>query len=158
MNEFSVYPIVPAAGKSLWFLLPVLLMLAAVAALLVFFAFSTKRTRFEVSPEGLRIRGDLYGRTISRDKLIPEEAIALDLHREIDWRPKWRTNGAALPGYQSGWFRLRNKEKALLFVTDWQHVVKVPTRDGYTVLLSVADPEAFLADAKTKWRESTSDR
>ncbi len=155
MNELSVYPIVPAAGKGLWFLLPVLLILAAVAALLIFTTFSAKRTRFEVSQKGLRIRGDLYGRTISRDKLAPEEAIALDLHREIDWRPKWRTNGTALPGYQSGWFRLRNNEKALLFLTDWHHVVKLPTRDGYTVMLSVAEPDAFIAEAKAKWGGST---
>ena len=107
MNEISIYPIVPASGKSLWFLVPVLLMLAAVAGLLIYLMFSTKQTRFEVSPQGLRIRGDIYGRLISKEHLLPEEAVALYLVKDVDWRPKWRTNGAALPGYQSGWFRVR---------------------------------------------------
>ncbi|MBP6784822.1 MAG: hypothetical protein KA152_13595 [Verrucomicrobiales bacterium] len=156
MNEISIYPIVPASGKSLWFLVPVLLMLAAVAGLLIYLMFSTKKTRFEVSPQGLRIRGDIYGRLISKEHLLPEEAVALDLVKDVDWRPKWRTNGAALPGYQSGWFRLRNKKKALLFVTDQHHVVKLPTRDGYTILLSVVDPGQFIAEAKAIWSSKKS--
>lgn len=151
MNEISIYPIVPAAGKSLWFLLPVLLLLAAVAGLLIFLTFSTKKTRFEVTPEGLRIRGDIYGRLILKEDLMTADAVAIDLQRDTEWRPKWRTNGAAIPGYQSGWFRLRNKEKALLFVTDWHRVVKLPTRKGYTLLLSVADPGQFIAETRDVW-------
>ena len=156
MTEISIYPIVPASGKSLWFLVPVLLMLAAIAGLLIYLMFSTKNTRFEVSPEGLRIRGDMYGRTIPKKSLLPDESVALDLVKDADWRPKWRTNGAALPGYQSGWFRLRNKEKALLFVTDQHQVVKLPTRDGYTILLSVVDPGQFIAEAKAIWSSKKS--
>jgi hypothetical protein len=41
--------------------------------------------------------------------------------------------------------RLRNGEKALLYLTDRSRAVYVPTHDGYSVLLSPADPDAFLA-------------
>jgi hypothetical protein len=50
-----------------------------------------------------------------------------------------------LPGYSAGWFRLRNGEKALAFVTDRQRVLYFPTWKGYSILLSVAEPDAMLA-------------
>jgi Bacterial PH domain len=56
-----------------------------------------------------------------------------------------RRVGTAMPGYLSGWFRLRDGEKALLYLTDRTRAVYVPTRSGYSVLLSVTEPERFLA-------------
>ena len=46
---------------------------------------------------------------------------------------------------RAGWFRLRDGERALLYVTDPARVVYLPTADGYSVMLSVADPAAFIA-------------
>ena len=53
-----------------------------------------------------------------------------------------------MPGYRSGWFRLRDGEKALLYVTDPTRVVYVPTTEGYSVLLSVAEPDVFLSSLR----------
>ena len=69
---------------------------------------------------------------------------------EPDYQPKWRTNGAGLPGYAAGWFKLRNKEKALVFLTDRSRVVYIPTNKDYSVLLSVREAEEF-ADAIQQW-------
>ena len=52
--------------------------------------------------------------------------------------------GTGLPGYLAGWFKLQNGEKALLYVTYTSSVVRIPTRNGYQVLLSVQDPHRFL--------------
>jgi hypothetical protein len=52
--------------------------------------------------------------------------------------------GTALPGYRSGWFRLANGGKGLLYVTDPAKVVRVPTTEGYTVLLSVEEADQFV--------------
>ena len=52
--------------------------------------------------------------------------------------------GTAMRGYRSGWFRLRNGDRALLYLTDQTRAVYVPTTEGYSVLLSPADPDAFL--------------
>jgi hypothetical protein len=60
------------------------------------------------------------------------------------YQPKWRTNGTAIPGYRAGWFKLRNGEKALMFVTETTDVVYLPTREGYSVLMSVTNPDEFL--------------
>ena len=64
----------------------------------------------------------------------------------LGWlQPKWRRIGTALPGYQAGWFRLRNGEKALLYLTDRTRAVYIPTTAGYSLLLSPADPDAYLS-------------
>jgi len=68
----------------------------------------------------------------------------MDLTERPQYRPVLRTNGAGLPGYGSGWFRLANGDRALIFVTDKRRVVSLPTRGGYSVLLSLAEPAKFL--------------
>jgi hypothetical protein len=125
-----------------WFAAAVL---GGVMVLLASFVYASRWVTCEVSPEGLAIRGDLYGRRLSREMLVTGEARVVDLTESPGYRPVWRTNGAGLPGYGSGWFRLGNGEKALIFVTDRRRVVYLPIRAGYAVLLSVLEPERFLA-------------
>ena len=59
--------------------------------------------------------------------------------------PQRRTMGTGLPGYQAGWYRLKNGERALLYLTDRSRAVYVPTTAGYSVLLSPAEPDAFMS-------------
>jgi hypothetical protein len=40
--------------------------------------------------------------------------------------------GTAVPGYRSGWFRLRNGREALVYLTDRSQAVHVPTTPGMT--------------------------
>jgi len=53
--------------------------------------------------------------------------------------------GTGLPGYASGWFRLRNGDKALVYLSDRSRVVYVPTTLGFDLLISPRDPARFLA-------------
>lgn len=138
------FPIAPATSRYLWFLVPVVLIMLGALLVLTISIRGGRASRFEVTEEGLRLRGDLYGRMIPRSQLRVEEARPVDLSREPGLRPSWRTLGTGLPGYQGGWFRLRNGEKALLYLTDRTKAVYVPTTSGYSVLLSPRDPDAFL--------------
>lgn len=138
------FPIAPATSRYLWFLVPVVLIMLGALLVLTISIRGGRASRFEVTEEGLRLRGDLYGRMIPRSQLRVEEARPVDLTREPGLRPSWRTLGTGLPGYQGGWFRLRNGEKALLYLTDRTKAVYVPTTSGYSVLLSPRDPDAFL--------------
>ncbi len=124
-----------------WIVAPTL---GVVIFLLCSFVYASRYVRFEVSPEGLAIRGDIYGRRLPAAVLKTSEARTLDLTATPNFRLVWRTNGAGLPGYGSGWFRLANGDKALVFVTDKQRVVYLPTRKGYVLLVSVEEPEKFL--------------
>ena len=141
----ETFPMIPATSKPFWILIPILVVLfAGLLVLFAYIAYSSQNVRFELSDEGLRLRGDLYGRLIPAWALISEQARKMDLTESREYQPRWRTFGTGLPGYRAGWFRLRNREKALLYVTDGSRVVYIPTRDNYSVLLSVAEPERFL--------------
>jgi hypothetical protein len=141
----STFPIAPATSRYLWFLIPILLILLAAIALLMASIRGAHASRFEIGQDGLRLRGDLYGRLVPRSQLRIREARRVNLVVETELRPGWRRLGTALPGYQAGWFRLRDGEKALLYLTDRTRAVYIPTTAGYSLLLSPADPDAFLA-------------
>lgn len=144
MNATIVFPMIPAASKSLWFFAIISLVLVAVLALMLWLAWSMQNVRFTVSNEGLRLQGDLWGRLIPLTSLKLDEAVAINLNTDKDHQPKWRTMGTGLPGYSAGWFKLRNGAKALLYVTDRTRVARIPTTEGYTVMLSVGDPAALI--------------
>jgi len=139
----QVFTIVPASNGPVWLLVGIIAMMLVLSALFVWLAFSSKHVRFEVSEDGLNIAGVMYGRHIPAASLVADGVRVLNLHRENEYRMRWRTNGAGLPGFSAGWFKLRNGEKSLCFVTDHHRVVYVPTTDGYSVLISVSEPEVF---------------
>jgi hypothetical protein len=71
-------------------------------------------------------------------------ARAANLDEAPELRPRRRTFGTGLPGYASGWFRLRNGERALVYLTDRRRVAYLPTAEGYALPLSVAEPERLI--------------
>ena len=144
MNATTVFPMIPAATRSLWFFAIISFILVGVLLLMFWLAWSMQHVRFTVSNEGLRLQGDLYGRLIPLRSLKLDAAVVTNLNTDKDHQPKWRTMGTALPGYAAGWFKLRNGEKGLLFVTDRTRVARIPTTEGYTVMLSVSDPAALI--------------
>jgi Bacterial PH domain len=148
----QIFPIIPSSSGAgtMWLVVGVVALSMAIAiAAVVYVASSSKRVRFEVDRAGLKISGDLYGRLIPASSLKLDEARAIDLTVDLDYRLKWRTNGSSFSGYRSGWFRFSNGEKALVFVTDRTHVVYVPTTENYSVMLSVADPREFIGALKS---------
>jgi hypothetical protein len=118
----DVFAISPASAKPLWFLGVICVLLAVVLFALVYTAYSSRHSRVEIAGDRIKLIGDFWGRDI----------------------PKRRTLGTGLPGYASGWFRLRSGEKALVYLTRRRDVVYVPTSDGYSLLLSVEEPEKFI--------------
>ena len=141
----QVFPIPPATGKSVWFLVGIMILLVALCALMGYVAWSTRNSRAEVTPDGLKLVGDLWGRTIPREMLLLDEARVVDLRGEPDLQPRSRTLGTGLGGFAAGWFRLQNREKALIYLTDRRRVVYLPTNQGYSILVSSFEPERLLA-------------
>lgn len=127
---------------------------AAVALVLALLAVSmrgARHGRVVLAPEGLRLRGDVYGR-----RAIPYADLAVDRARVVDMRHepplqlRLRLLGTVLPGYSAGWFRLGSGERALCALTARDRVLHLPTRRGYALLLSVADPDALLAALRAR--------
>lgn len=141
----QVFPIPPATGRgSLWFLIGMMAFMVALCALFGYLAWSTRHSRAEVTADGLRLVGDLWGRTIPHASLRTDDGRIVDLRAEPDLQPTRRTMGTALGGFFAGWFRLRSGEKALVYLTDRRRVLYLPTTEGYSVLLSSAEPERLL--------------
>jgi hypothetical protein len=143
MQEFLI---APAASRAMWFLLLVPgVVICLVAGILGSAILGARGSRFEVSPAGLRLRGDLYGRLIPMEQVRAESASRVDFTAMPELTPARRTMGTGLPGYRAGWFRLKNGERALVYLTDNTRAVYVPTTAGYSVILSPGEPDQFLA-------------
>lgn len=143
MSEF--FPMVPVTGKVWVFFGGIGLLMVGVTALILLMAWGATRAGFEISPEGLHVRGALYGRKLPHSSLLLERARHVDFRVDPDLRPRRRTNGIGLPGYLAGWIKLQSGEKALAFLSDRSRVVYIPTTEGYSMMLSVYDPEIFLS-------------
>lgn len=146
----SVYPIIPATGKTIWTLgiIALLMILVFIFTLGIFLKtlYISQYAQFEISPTGLQVKGDLTGKFFAKDKLQVDRAMIVNLRENTDLQPILRMAGTAVSGYKSGWYKLRDKEKALLYVTDDRNVVYLPTTQGYSLLLSVKNPQDFIHD------------
>jgi hypothetical protein len=142
----EVFTIAPAETRALWVigLMPIAI-LVIVIGVLGASVKGARMSRFEVSTDGLRLRGDWYGRLIPADHLLPGQARKIDFTETPELRPTRKSMGTSFWGYQAGWFRLQNGDRALLYLTDRSKAVYVPTTDGYGVLLSPSEPDKFLA-------------
>ncbi len=137
------FGIVPASNAPFIFIVAIGIFFILLIGLFAFIGYSARNAKFEVSESGLRIKGGIYGRFIPKEEIVGEGVEIINLNVSQEYKPRIRTNGIGLPGYSEGWFKLRNSEKALLFVTDRSKVVYIPTSQGYSVLLSVRDSEEF---------------
>ena len=107
----QTFPIAPVNMRAIWLLLPVVAIPLTIGVLVVIASLNGMRAaRFEVSGEGLRLKGDFYGRAISASDLRGGSARRIDLRSNSDLRPVRRTMGTGLPGYRAGWFLLGGVE------------------------------------------------
>lgn len=149
----ETFPILPAGSGSLWFLAVVAVILLVAAAFLAAVAVSTRSGRVELTDAGIAIHSAFYGRTIPWSSVFADRAMPLDLTRSPEHEPSIRTNGIGLPGYNAGWFRLRNGSNALAFITDRHSVACVPTRD-FVLLVSLGEPVSFVEAVKKRTHRS----
>lgn len=149
----DVFPIIPGGLAPILFSAVIGVIMIGVFLLIASLAWGSRFTRFEVSDAGLRIRGDLYGRTIPFDRIQLDSARVTHLAAEPSLRPGRKTNGSNMPGYWSGWFRLADGQRALVFLTDRSRIVYMRTHDDYALLMSPRDPEGLLESLRTRARQ-----
>jgi hypothetical protein len=126
-------------------------LLGGIGLLVLRMAIGLKRMWLEVLPDAVLIHAPFYGRRLPKSILKLDQAKVLTREADFHERRLGRSNGVGLPGYRVGWFRNgQSGEKALLFVTDLQKVVNVPTTEGYSLYLSADNPAELLAALKEK--------
>jgi hypothetical protein len=88
-----------------------------------------------------------YGRKIPLENIIVDNIKQIDIEENKEYGLSVRTNGISVPNFKSGWMRLKNKEKALVFITDKNNVVLIPTKE-YVLLFSMDNINEFIAKIK----------
>jgi len=144
----KIFHLVPASSISLWTFAILISFLIVMLIMFARFVYWSKYTTYEVNEQSLIINGGIWGRTLPREQLLIENATQVNLEESTEFGVRVRTSGVAIPGYKSGWFRLKNDEKALLFVTDQTRVVRIPTTEGYALMMTVDEPDEFLASLR----------
>ena len=143
----EVFPVIPASGRALWFALIPFVVALPISAYLLASALAPRNTRVVVSPAGLSIRGE-YSLHVDRTDLDLDSARPVDLTQPGPHELRVRALGTGMPGYSAGWFRTGGNAKAFVVVTDRRRVAYLPTRSGYSLLISVADPAEFIAQVR----------
>ena len=122
--------------------------LAGVALLCGAIAFvvdrAMRRHRITVDADGVEVATTFYKRRLGWSQLRLDEARVVNLDEHTHLKPTYKSNGTSVPGFRSGWFRLRNREKALVAMGGGPRVAWVPTSLGYGLLLQPRQPQALL--------------
>lgn len=140
----NVFEITPVSTKPLWYLGGVCVLLSVLVLTIAYSAYAAYNSRAYIGDDYIKLSGGFFSRTILISDIEVSKMRVIDMSTDPELSPKHRSVGIRVPGYSSGWFKLKNKEKALLFVTNENRVAYIPTKQGYSILTSVDRPQQFL--------------
>ena len=109
--------------------------------------FTTKNTSISIKDGEVVINSFLYGRKIPIENILINEIKTINLNQDEEYGISVRTNGIGLPNYKSGWMRLKNGKKALVYLTNVEKVLLMPTKD-FVILFSMEKTEEFINKIK----------
>ena len=138
----STIPMKKSGAWPLFTFLPMGILLLVLAGSFVYFVVGPKR--LTVGDRSVDVSGSFYGTSVARDQVVTDQARVVDLDHDVELRPGSRTNGVDLLGYQEGWFKLHNGEKAFV-VRSGSKAVYLPTKAGFSILFTPPDPAAVIA-------------
>jgi hypothetical protein len=103
-----------------------------------------RRQRLQLDAAALDIVTTFYHQRLPLSDLQLDAArvVAIDEHTEL--KPLLKTNGMALPGFASGWFRSRAFKKLFVATAGGERLLWLPTRRGFALLLQPRQPQALL--------------
>lgn len=122
----------------------ILVAIALLPASMGVLAWAMHRRSLQVSDAGLRLRRWPWPRIVPWAELDVTGARIVNLDEQLELRPGLKLAGARVPGFRSGWFRLRDGRRAYVVLTDWRRTVELPRKDGRAYLFSLLRPDAFL--------------
>lgn len=103
-----------------------------------------RRHRLRLGADGLEVTTTFYRRHFPLAGLDLEAARVANLDERPEFRAMLRTNGVSLPGFRSGWFRLRSGSRSLVATAGGRRLLWIPTAAGHDLLLQPGDPRALL--------------
>jgi ribose/xylose/arabinose/galactoside ABC-type transport system permease subunit len=139
--------LLPHAHGSMTDPVPVWLMTPFIATLALMVPFILLRRRHVRFDDGiLTIAATFYTKKIAVGEIDLDKARVVNLDEYVAFKPMLRLNGYSLPGFRAGHYLLRDRSRAFCLLTDFEHVLVLPQRDGNkTTLLSPSQPQALLS-------------
>lgn len=108
---------------------------------------------YKVNDAELIISGDtvtldvpFYGFSLPRREVELAKVERVDWSQTPELKPDLRANGVGMPGFQLGWFRLANEQKAFVATTSTDNLVLLPTTRNYPLILSLENPEQIVGN------------
>ena len=114
----------------------------------IIFYYRSQTSKLVLNQTELKIFSDMTNYTVQLKNLRLEQTRLLNLRLEPELQAAFRTWGTGLPKYATGYFTLVKQQQAYIFVSDDTQVVHVPAIKGEDLLLSLENPQAFIAALK----------
>lgn len=106
------------------------------------------RHRIEWQTDGFTVLTSFYKQAYLHRDLLLDAASIINLENDKEHRPILKTNGYAVPGFKSGWFRLRNKQSAFCAIGPGRKILMIPTNKGHCLMLGTLTPDKTLEQLK----------
>jgi len=107
-----------------------------------------RRHRWHVDAGGLEVATTFYRRRLRWEQLRLDAARVVDIDERTELKPMLKSNGVAMPGFHSGWFRSRGFNRLLVASAGGKRLLWVPTHEGYDLLLQPRKPAVALERMK----------
>jgi len=136
----------PLVGGSLAWTMALTLASVAALTLLLWAAlsFGLRRQSLQVDAQCITVRSSFFRTQVAIAQLQLDQARVVDLAEHTELRPLLKVRGYGLPGFRSGWYRLRDRRKAFVATADSRLLLWLPSSAGHGLLLDVRDPSALL--------------
>ena len=108
---------------------------------------AAKNTTISLTNENLVIKSSFWSKKIPLENILIDEIKPINLSENSDYQLSFRTSGVNLANVKMGWMRLKNKSKALVFITDKKNVALIPTKD-FQILFSMNNIDEFISKIK----------
>lgn len=103
-----------------------------------------RRHRLRLDAAGLEIATTFYRQKLALSELQLDAARVVSIDEHPEHKPMLKTNGMALPGFRSGWFRSRALKKLFVATAGGEQLLWLPTSRGYSLLLQPRHPRDLL--------------
>lgn len=121
-----------------------LLMLAITGLAFGVLVLLMRRHRVLVDGAGIEVATTFYRRRLAWADLRLDAARVVAIDERPELKPALKSNGFAVPGFRSGWFRSRGLRRLFVATAGGKKLLWLPTTLGYDVLLQPRQPAALL--------------
>jgi hypothetical protein len=131
-------------------ILPIIIIIITLlipTGVLVGVILTIKNINISIKDKEVIINSFIYGRKIPIENILVNEIKTINLTQNKEYNPYIRTNGISIPNFHSGWMRLNNGKKALIYLTNMENVLLIPTKN-FVILFSMEKSNEFINKIK----------